>query len=52
MNTLPPNSRNQSVDPDGLEDAWRSMPRKALEYLAEADRLGLFIYGSPPTTRH
>jgi hypothetical protein len=39
MNTLPPGSSDQIADPDLLEEARRSMRRKALEYLAEADRL-------------
>jgi hypothetical protein len=39
MNTLPLNSSDQIADPDLLEDTRRSRRRKALEYLAEADRL-------------
>ncbi|SNS05701.1 hypothetical protein [Antarctobacter heliothermus] len=39
MNTLPPISRDPAADLDLLEDARRAMRRKALECLAEADRL-------------
>lgn len=39
MNTRPPNSGEHIADLDLLEDARRSMRRKALECLAEADRL-------------
>jgi hypothetical protein len=39
MNTRPSNSGEHIADLDLLEDARRSMRRKALECLAEADRL-------------
>jgi hypothetical protein len=39
MNTLPPISSDPITDLDLLEDARRSMRRKALECLDEADRL-------------
>ena len=39
MNTRPSNSGEHIADLDLLEDARHSMRRKALECLAEADRL-------------
>ena len=39
MNTRPSNSVEHNADPDLLAEARRSMRRKALDYLAEADRL-------------
>jgi hypothetical protein len=39
MNTRPPNASDPIGDRDLLEDARRAMRRKALECLAEADRL-------------
>ena len=39
MNTRTPNASDPIADLDLLEDARRAMRRKALECLAEADRL-------------
>lgn len=49
MNTLPPISSDAAADLDLLEDARRSMRRKALECLAEADRLDA-LYGAVTST--
>jgi hypothetical protein len=44
MNTRPPNASDPIADLGLLEDARRAMRRKALECLAEADRLdALFV---------
>jgi hypothetical protein len=49
MNTLPPISRDPAADLDLLEYARRAMRRKALECLAEADRLDA-LYGAVTST--
>ena len=49
MKTLLPISSDPIADLDLLEDARRSMRRKALECLAEADRLDA-LYGAVTST--